>query len=317
MTTRQERKFKKFKKKSNINVLLVASHDWTSLGAECARSLRSIGVPAIMMVGNKHKFKYPDQGKIFKTSAEILPYIKKATIVHFMHSQNPIPGVDLRGKKVVVSHTGTAYMKNYKKINRIFNPIVDLSIIYGFLVDRGAKNEHWLPGCVVNVEKLKPVYKRTGDKIIIGHFPSSATRTRSSKIVEIMKNVKGDFEFRYDDKLVSWEDQIKRMSACDIYLERFPDNRGFGITVLEAAALGKIVFTPFAFEDKYREDLASEFGLVNIKSVEDLVEKTEKFISLSDDKLLEMKKKSRIWVEKHHSYKAVGKSLLALYKSIL
>ena len=76
----------------------------------------------------------------------------------------------------------------------------------------------------------------------MGHFPSKPAVKGSDKIVEAMKNVKGNFEFRYSDKRVSWEEQIKRMSECDIYVERFTKDSGFGITALEAAALGKIVF---------------------------------------------------------------------------
>lgn len=299
-----------------MKVVLLARSDYTSLGAEYARSLISVGIDAAMFIQHPHPFNYPNQGKIFKTSKEVLPYIKEATIVHFMHSQNPIPGVDLKGKKVVVSHTGTAYRKRYKKINRIFNPIVDLTIVGGDLFGKGAKNEHWIPGGVVNVEKLKPVYERSNDVIIVGHFPSKPAVKGSSKIVEIIKNVKGSFEFRYDDRKVPWKDQLKRMAECDIYIERFVENSGFGITVLEAAALGKIVFTTYAFEDKYRETIG-EFDIINIKSAEDLIEKMEKVISLSNDELLNMKKKSRAWVGKYHSHKAVGERLLNLYKKIL
>jgi len=299
-----------------MKVVLLAVNDWTSLGAEYAKCLRTAGVDATMFIQKRHPFKYPNQGEIFKTNEEILPHIKEATIVHFMHSQNPIKGINLKGKKVVVSHTGSAYRIKHEKINKIFNPIVDLTIVSSDLFGKGAKNECWIEAGTVNTEKLKPVYERSSGTLIVGHFPSNTTKTRGNEIVEIMKDVKGNFEFRYSGKRVSWEEQIKRMSKCDIYLERFPDNRGFGITVLEAAALGKIVFTPYAFEDKYKETMG-DFDLISIKSTEDLIEKTEKVISLSDDELLKMKKKSRVWAEKHHSHKAIGERLLNLYKKIL
>jgi len=299
-----------------VKVVLLARNDYTRLGAEYARSLRSIGIDADMFVQYLHQFEYPDQGNIFKTDKDILPYIKEATIIHFMHSQNPIPKIDLKGKKVVVSHTGTAYRKRYRKINKIFNPIVDLTIVGADLFGKGAKNEYWIESGIVDTEKLRPVYERSNNILIVGHFPSKSANTGSTEIIKIMKNIKGNFEFRYSDKAVPWEEQIKRMSECDVYLERLTKNSGFGITVLEAAALGKIVFTPYAFENKYRETIG-EFDLINIKSADDLIAKTEEFISLPNDKLLEMKKKSRAWVEKHHSHKVVGEKLLNLYKKIL
>lgn len=299
-----------------MKVVLLAVNDWTNLGAEYAKSLRTIGVDATMFIKKKHPFEYPDQGEIFKTDKEILPHIKEATIVHFMHSQNPIQGINLKGKKVVVSHTGTAYRKRYEKINKIFNPIVNLTIVSADLFGKGGKNECWIEAGTVNTEKLKPVYERSSGVLIVGHFPSNTTKTRASEIVEIMKNVKGNFEFRYSGKRVSWEKQIKRMSECDIYVERLGGSVGFGITALEAAALGKIVFTTYTLKDKYKK-IMGDFDLVIFDGAEDLIEKTEKFISLSNDELLKMKKRSRGWVEKHHSHKAIGESLLNLYKKIL
>jgi len=316
MTTRQKRKFKKFKKKSNINVLLVTSRDWTSLGEQYARCLRSIGVDAKMMIKRKHVFNYPDQGMLFKNLEDITSYIEKADVIHFMHSQKPIPNSSLKGKKVVVSHTGTSYRKGHAKLNKIFNPIVDLTIVSGDLFGKGAKNEHYSPGCVVDTEKLKPVYERQSDKLIVGHFPSSTKQTNGDKIAKILKNVKGNFKFDYNPTRVSWEEQIKRMSGCDIYIECLMGIGGFGITALESASLGKILFTPYRFEDKYKEVLGDFIPIIFQPGGKDLVEKIEKFISLPNDELLRLKKESRDWVEKNYSYKAVGNRLLGLYNSI-
>ena len=63
--------------------------------------------------------------------------------------------------------------------------------------------------------------------------------------------------------------------------------------------------------------MTGKFDIVNFKSVEDLVKKTKEIISLTDDELLKMKKKSRAWVKRCHSYRAVGERLLNLYKKIL
>jgi len=315
MDERQKRKFNKFKR--NLNVLLIANHDWCALGEQYARSLRSIGVNATMFIRKKHKLNYPNQGTQFKNNKQILTHVKNATIVHFMHSQRSIPKISLAGKKVVVSHTGSAYRINYAELNKIFNPIVDLTIVGGDLFGKGAKNEHYIPGGIVDTEKLKPFYKRTSNKIIIGHFPSDYKATEGNKIANIMKGVKGNFKFIYDPTRVGWIEQIKRMSECDIYIERLTGINGFGMTALEAASLGKILFTPYEFETKYNEALGDFAPIIFKSGGKNLVEKAEEFISLPDDELLKMKKKSRAWVEKNHSYKAVGMRFLELYKSIL
>ena len=302
--------------KNKLNVLLVAVHDWAAIGEQYARCLRSIGVNATMLVQNKHKFNYPHQGTLFRNIKQLMPYVKKANIIHLMHGQNPIPVSDLKGKKIVISHTGSGYRVKHKELNEILNPIADLTIVSGDLFGKGAKNEHWFEAGIVDVEVLKPVYERTNDKIIIGHFPSNPSKKGSKQIAKTMKNVKGNFEFRYDPKKVSWEDQIKRISECDIYIEVFDGSCGYGMTALEAASLGKILFSPYIFADKYRETHGN-FAPIVFKGSEELVSKLEKVISLSDDELLRLKKRMRAWVEKHHSYKAVGEKLLILYMSIL
>jgi len=302
--------------KSKLNVLLVAVHDWAAIGEQYARCLRSIGVNATMLVQNKHKFNYPHQGTLFRNTKQLAPYVKKANVIHLMHGQNPIPVPDLKGKKIVISHTGSGYRAKYKELNKKLNPIADLTIVSGDLFGKGAKNEHWFEAGIVDVKVLKPVYERTSDKIIIGHFPSNSTKKGSKQIVKAIKNVEGNFEFRYGPKKVSWEEQIKRMSECDIYVERFIGSNGFGITALEAAALGKILFNPYIFVNKYRESGAN-FAPIVFKGSEELVSKLEKVISSSDDELLRLKKRMRNWVEKYHSYKAVGEKLLSLYMSII
>jgi len=316
MNKRQEKKLKKFLTKNKIKVVLVARNDWANLGAQYARSLREIGVDAVMFTRNLHRLNYPDQGRRFKSNSKILPYIKEANIVHLLHSQNPIVDINLKGKKVVVSHTGSRYRNKYKEVNKSFNPIVDLSIVGSSLFGKGAKNEHWIPGGVVDTNRLKPIYKRFSDKIIIGHYPSSPKLKGSVIISNIMKNVKGNYIFKYDPKVIKWENNIKRINECDIYIERFTENTGFGIAALEAAALGKIVITTYAFKQKY-EETTGEFGLISVKTQKELKEEIERIINLPDNKILKMKKRTREWVEKYHSHEAVGLRLLKIYRKIL
>ena len=315
MNKRQKIKLEKFLIKNKIKVVLVAKNDWANLGAQYARSLRKIGVDAIMFTGNSHKFKYPNQGIKFRSISKILPYIKEAKIVHLLHSQNIIPIVNLKGKKVVVSHTGSRYRTKYIEVNKIFNTFVDLSIVGGSLYGKGAKNEYWIPGGVVDTQLLKPMYKKSSDKIIIGHYPSSSKMKGSETITNVMKNVKGNYIFKYNPKVISWQNNIKRLNECDIYIESFVENRSFGIAALEAAALGKIVISAYAFKQKY-EETTGELGLIPVKNQKELKEEIERIINLPKNKILEMKKRSREWVEKYHSYEAVGLRLLKIYRKI-
>ena len=314
MTPKQQTKFNKFKR--NLNVLLIANHDWANVGSQYARSLRSIGVNASMFIRNYHRANYPDQGTKFRATRQIMPYLKNARIVHLMHSQHPLSNVSLTGKKIVVSHTGSAYRNKHAQLNKVFNPIVDLSIVGSSLYGKGAKNEHWIPGGVADVNLLQPVYERLSDKIIVAHYPSSPGLKGSDVIKKVFKKIKGNYKFNCSYEIVNWKDNIERIKKCDIYVERFKENTGFGISAIEAAALGKIVITTYAFEQKYKETIG-EFGLISVKTQQELKEEIERIISLPDDKLLELKKKNREWAVKYHSYEAVGNRLLGLYRTIL
>jgi len=316
MNARQKRKSKKYIAKKKLKVVLVAQSDWSNLGGNYAKSLQEIGVDATMFIKSSHRFKYPNQGKIFKNSQSLRPHIKNATIVHMLHSHNPIPDINLKDKKVVVSHTGSKYRNKYKEVNKIFNPIVDMSIVGGDLYGKGAKNENWIPGGIVNTNLLKPVYQRSSNKIVVSHFPSSYKMKGSSNIVKAMKNVKCDFIFNYNPSVISWVKNMNRVRKCDIYIERFKQNSGFGMAALEAAALGKIVITTYAFKEKY-EETTGEFGLISVKTIEELTKEVERIINLPYKEILEMKKKTRKWVEKYHSYEAVGMRLFNLYRKIL
>ena len=299
-----------------MNVLLISRNDWANVGFQYSKSLKSIGVDAIMLIMRKHKFNYPEQGILCTDIGKIEKYVNESNIIHFLHSQYPIPSINLKGKKVVVSHTGSKYKKNYKKLNTLFNSFVDLTIVGSGLYGKGAKNEHWIPGGVVDTNLLQPVYERSSDKIIIDHFPSNPKGKGSDIIQSIFKKISGNYEFNYSDKRIKWSDNMERIKKCDVYIERFAENTGFGIAAIEAAALGKIVIATYAFEQKYKET-TGEFGFISVRTRQEMIKEIERIISLPDDKILELKKKSRGWAEKYHSYEAVGNRLMKLYKSIL
>ena len=87
-----------------MNVIILAIQDSSCLGAQYAKSLRSVGVNAKMFIRKKHPFDYPGQGTLYKNYSEIESYIKKADVVHLMHSQDVIPGANLKDKKVIIHY---------------------------------------------------------------------------------------------------------------------------------------------------------------------------------------------------------------------
>jgi hypothetical protein len=220
-----------------------------------------------------------------------------------------------------VFHGGTDYRQNFRKVNRKFNRIVEKSIIQtADMLGLGAKNEVWvLPA--VDSEKLKPVYERISSKKVIGHFPSSEANKNTDLIIEVIWRLKADplidskFVFIPPTGGTGWSENIKRMSECDIYIEACaPKQRKrkygeWGITALEAAALGKTVVTHFLSLDKYEQEYG-DCALNVANSAQDLEGVLRKLIEMDNNELLRNKKKTRKWLETNHSYQAVGRRLI-------
>jgi len=90
----------------------------------------------------------------------------------------------------------------------------------------------------------------------------------------------------------------------------------WGMTTLEAAALGKIVVTNFLSIDRYKIEYG-ECPLFVCNTLEQLEKNILYLSKMNKEEILEKKKETRAWVEKFHSYKAVGERLKGFYEEIL
>jgi hypothetical protein len=306
-----------------MNVLLIAHNDWANLSYVLSQCLKKVGIEATALVSSI-LYKYPEHGTYFRKIDQVRKYAKKADIIIFMHSQWVNTGVDLKTKRVFVFHGGSAYREGYEKINKIFNPIVEKSIIQtGDLFGLGAKNEVWLLPAV-DIDKLKPVYKKQGDKLIVGHFPSGSIVKSSEGINKVIEKISHElghrFEYVFSSDKVSWSKQIKRVSECDIYVEactpRLKSKRSskkykygeWGVAGIEAAALGKVVISHFLSHERYKQ----EYGECSIKvanSFDEIEKHLRELLMLDDNQLLQIREDTRLWVERFHSYYSVGKRL--------
>lgn len=307
-----------------MRVLFLAKCDYSNLGYILSQCLEEVGIDTDVLVETRHTYKYPEQGIRFNNINQVKKCAQRADIIQFMHSQWVKTGVDLSKKRVFVLHGGTAYRERYKKINKIFNPIVEKSIIQtADLFGLGAKNEAWLLPAV-DTNKLRPVYERKSDKIIIGHFPSNA-RVKSSKdigdVVDgLNRSLKHRFEYIFSADVVPWDKHIKRVAECDIYIDACTTNLKskrsskkykygeWGLAALEAAALGKIVISHFLSQERYKQEYG-ECGIKVANSPAEIENHLRKFLILGNNELIKIKKDTRTWVEKYHNFEVVGKKL--------
>lgn len=301
-------------------VLLLANYDWSNVGYEFARSLNSIGVDAEMWVWDSHAFHYYKEAKLLRTQDQLDALADEADIIQFMHSQFVRTGVDLGTKSCYVFHGGSRYRDKYKEANQTFNPYVSKSLIQTTnLMGLGAKNEVWmLPA--VNTNVLKPMIHTARDKVVIGHFPGESIHKGSNRIKSVIDRLLGDldvkdrFEYRYSDRRAEWSGNIARMADCDIYIENLNTERGaWGVTALEAAALGCVVVTNFWKEGRYLEEYSEGCGLVIANNEDDMVVRLKALIWMGSDELDYYKASARRWAEFNHGYIPTGERLVEVY----
>jgi len=299
-----------------MRVLLLAKNDWANLGYTFSMCLQKVGVDAVMLGKSPNYYKYPNKAFALEN---VRHYAEEADIIQFMHSSYIDTGIDLSKKRVFVFHGGGHYRDNPAKVNAVFNPIVERTLIQtGDLLGRGAKNEKWvLPA--VDIEAIKPDYSfNEGEKIIVGHYPSSAD-TKGSNIVnkaisELKHNrdVASRFIYRFSIERVTWKEQMERVNECDIYIEQMRLGE-WGVSALEAAALGKLVITNFNSYNRYVREYNNNPELIVANNINELRSVLKEFLKFNNSELLSCKKNTRLWVENHHSYKAIGDKLKSVY----
>jgi len=297
-----------------MDVAILSVHDWANLGYTLSKCLKEVGINATSLI----EYKLPNYDDTSQVSSikGMKKLASESDVVIFMHSKHIRLDIDLSGKKVFVFHGGSKYRHNYEELNKVFNPIVEKCIIQTYdLFNLGAKNETWLLP-PVDTNLIKPVYGKKYEKIVIGHFPSGGIEKGTNEINEVMSlamennKCKDRFIYLYDSRKVSWEENLKRMSECDIYIEQLRWGE-WGMTALEAAALGKIVITNFKSVSKYEKEYGhSEILVANNKT--DLFDLIDWLANWSDDDIERKKKLTREWIELHHSLVAVGNRLKSI-----
>ncbi len=194
-------------------------------------------------------------------------------------------------------------------LNQFFYPIIEGAIVQTYdLLNLGAKNEKWiLPP--VDTEKIQ-VAEVENDVLTFGHFPRHPAIKGTRVIYDLMQSLSDDPRFRFlaSTKIVSWENNLKRMGECDVYIEELAPPYEWGITTLEAAALGKVVITDFNGLDSY-QDVYGACPLLVSNTLEELRDRVIEAIEMDKSDLLLKQRETRKWVETYHSYEAVGERL--------
>ena len=297
-----------------MKVLFICQRDWANHSYIMTQCLKKVGIEAIAVTTHANKLHFPEQAIKCNDPNKLNEYTRETDVIVFMHSQFIGTNVDLKTKKVLVFHTGSRYRQHPTEMNSLFDPIVDVTLTAADTFNLCGKNEKYVV-VPVDTEKLQPIYNT--NNLIIAHYPSG--NKGKDIICSVMEEF--DVEFRYSNEVVSWEQNIQRLSECDIYIEDLRQKQrnrvtsGFGLTALEAASLGKIVVTRLIYKEKYEEEIG-KCAIQVANNKEELYNVIKNLISLNPDQILELKRQSRKWVENCHSYKVVGNMFKTIFNEI-
>jgi len=307
-------------------VLLICKKDYANVAYTYREALKSVGVNAVAFSSKKHTaIQYPDVVSYFDHLTPTLKQpvvadaIKKARAIIWMHSQYIdlyLSDAERSKKKLLVFHGGTHYRKSFKKWNKVFNPLVDISLIQTLdLWGLGAKNPVWmLPA--VDSKRIKPQFQPSRKRRIIAHYPHIAKFKGTEVVNRVLASLKKEklkFEYKYSDEVLPWRENIKRIEGCDIYIESLSQDSGinkhdWSVTALEAASLGKIVVTNMLDPQRYKK----EYGPCAVQVAntgEQLGRVLKRLLLLDEFQFQQLKWKSRDWIEKTHSYEVIGTRL--------
>lgn len=292
-----------------MDVVFVSIDDWASVGAVYAECLGEVGVNARSLCLRTHPFEYRIKSEVVDKK-RMQALAGQARVVVFMHTAPPFWNPGLRWKRVVVFHGGSKYRLAAPEWNVFWNDKVDLSMIQtADLMGLGAKNQVLMP-LAVDTKSIRMGVRPRGDKhqkIVIAHFPRHHELKGTSIILRTMRELGMERgQFLHENRHVTWTENLDRMSKCDVYVESQQYAQmgvplgEWGMTALEAAALGKVVVTCFFSKREYER----EFGkcpIVAANSEDELLYELGRLVEMDGDGVDELKRETRQWVERNHS----------------
>ena len=317
-----------------FDVLMLTNNDWANSSFRYAKCLEMLGLRVKLLKGREHHCGYPEQGEVHEaitkggaelsvmiSAPELRSLAEEAHVLHFTASTFVDTGVDLRKKNVIVQHGGTMYRMNHQSLNAFFNRFVGTTIIQmPDLLGLGAKNEVWI-SFPVDTDRLVPQAPATNGGVKIGHFPTNPMVKGMGRILQAVKAPNLCDRFEYvgiqnggSHNLIPWAENLDRMRGCDILIEacslrqmgrRYGE---WGNTVVEAAALGKVVITNSLSIEQYEREYG-KCPLHIANNTAELKMKIEELLDMSRTDLIAEGVKSREWVVRYHSMRATAEKL--------
>lgn len=296
-------------------ILNVCRHDWANFSYDNHLAMQSVGIDSVCVKLKRHEYEYKNQAQTI-SEPTLKELVKEADIVQVFHSDKWMHQY-LKGKKVIVYHAGSTYRMHHAYYNHLWRD-ADLHVVcLGEFWKLAPKNKRYLVGAM----EMPASYSNCHLPLEIAHYPSNADVKGTNHIINMLSSISSDkYYFKCDTNEVDYKEQIDRLKACDIYIEMFKMELGqnvygsFGITALEAAAMGKIVVTNNLHHELYQYEYG-DCALQIVNTEQDFKDKINQLINLSTHELRELQHNTKQWALKH-SYTATGDRIKSFHIAI-
>jgi hypothetical protein len=307
-----------------VIVYLSGFGDWAGMGAHMAEASRRTGQEAVGYAKYQHKFGYLVKDKLWGTYPSIKE-LQKAEVVILMHTamfqKGKLP-IDSSRQLIGAFHGGPPFRGKEKSfIERMKKKFgVHFHLIQTPEMYVPGDSNYLLEG-LVDTDYLQPVYHNGKHRrLIFAHYPRPtgngiALKGTASVVAALTPaSFASRITLLIDKNQKTWVEHMKRVSKCDVYIEKISKTAEFGMSALEAAALGKIVITQNEEREEY-EKLWGKAPILRANNVDELRGVVNDILSWSKDEILEKQKESRKWVKNCHSMRTVGKRLNRIFRT--
>ena len=290
-----------------MRVAVLSTHDWANSGWKISQALESVGVESKCFTQKVCHF-YPNRKLMVK---ELEVYLRCCTAILFKGDEgviNPFYGVNVLelDKPLFCAFGGSSFLRGNGAIISKHEDIRQVKGLIALRPDLRFKDMFYLPH-PVDMDLWKPVPKKDGRTLIVGHYISNKGQMNLKGTAIIKKAIEANSKYMTMDFCMNmpYEEIQMRKKKCDIYIESI-GFRYYGNNGAESMALGipTIAEIPgFVFDMNPGLNVT---GILNCNA-KNLATKLMKLTDLPSR--LEWKKRSYEYALNTHSYKAVGNRL--------
>lgn len=228
-----------------MKILSICQDDFANFMYDNMKALRSVGLECDSVKLQKHPF-YEEQSPVMELM-DIWNMMDGYDVIQFFHDNVTL--FDLINKeslnqRFIVYHTSSYYRANSDLVNRVMangnGDIIHIACMPEFMAM-----------CLGAVYMVGAVDTSLGIEATcnnFAHYPSNSIVKGTAEIERIFYDL--DIPLDCSTEILPHKEQLQRISNCRVYVEMFTSKDGlgsaygnFGITALEAAAMGKPVIT--------------------------------------------------------------------------